>query len=436
MLMSIMIFSFSLAKAQNFGYLVKIDGDKIYIDITESEISPKQNDSFTVFTEGEELFNPVTKKSLGKISNNIAEGKVTEVSSKYAIGKIDKKTAEIKTGYRVKWHGIPAPLQAIQTQQTQREIIWKSKPVDGIMRSLALGDINSDGRNELICVFSHELRIYTRENDSLKLLNKTETPALFNVISVEVHKFENAENPHIFMTGYEKLSDNINTKVFEVKNGKLTETTQLKWLVRTTPYCQGLKKLYIQELFKTDGVKPSIIRELTYKKRKFKAGEKIKLTGLKWIYGFNITDFDSDGKPETVYITSADKIRLQKKKKGHRVDTARLFGKTPHFVNVNSVTLYFYPRIPVCKNYRGEFFIYGIENKKKSGILARAMGLYEYAILHRLKWTGSMFEDAGTVKLPGYVYDITAGSFAGFKDAVVVPCITLDERTIIEILPY
>jgi hypothetical protein len=196
------------------------------------------------------------------------------------------------------------------------------------------------------------------------------------------------------------------------------------------------KKLYVQNIYKTGGVKFSSIKQLKYENGKLKTDKKIKLTGLKWLYGFNIADFDSDGKEEVIYTTHSDKIRLQKKKRKHHIDSADLFGKTPHFIDLNGRTLFFYPTPAIFENRKGEFSVYGIENKKKGGILARAMGQYEYAIMHKLKWTQSIFEQVGSFKLPGYIYDMTDGKFADFEKGIILPCITLDEKTIIKILNY
>jgi hypothetical protein len=209
-----LIFVINIAEMKDFGYLVKIDGDKVYIDITEVQTPPKQNDAFTVIAEGEELFNPVTKKSLGKIETETAKGVITEVAPKYAVGKISSKTQNPKPGNRVKWdtalilEKIYRPAQAIQ-KTTEQEVIWQSSPIDGIMRSVALGDINSNGKNELLGAFLHELRIYAVKNGKLKMLNKSKLSNLFNLISVETHKFKGAKNAHIFVTGHEKISDRL-----------------------------------------------------------------------------------------------------------------------------------------------------------------------------------------------------------------------------------
>lgn len=425
---------FMVTKANDFGYVVKIDGDKVYLDITQTKSSLNAGDLFKVFTEGEELYNPVTKKSLGKITTNVAEGEITEISQTYAVGKITTKTAEVKTGFKVIWHKktlpLPEPLPIEKPDIAKKsEIIWKSSPIDGIMKSLDLYE------GKLIGVFDNEIRIYGLIKNELELLHHKELSHLFKPVSVSAYKFENSKNPFIFVTGYDKIADDIYTKVFETKSGDITEMQDLKWLVKSIKSSDGEKKLYTQQLFKTDGVKTSVIRELIYEKGKFAQGKKTKLTGLEWLYGFNIADLDAGGKPEVIYITSSDKIRFQKEKKRHRIDSADIYGRTPHFINLNGKTLFFYPRIPLYKNEYGEIFAYGIENKKKGGILARAMGLYEHGFLHRLKWTQTSFEDIGSVKLSGYVYDIARGRFAD-KEGIICPAITLDEKTVIEVLRY
>jgi hypothetical protein len=435
-LIGILMLISPIAQTADFGYVVKVDNDKVYIDITDTA-KPAVNEKFTVFIEGEELVNPVTKKSLGKIENSIAQGIISEIADNYAVGSIISKKQDLKPGQKVKWTAKPpAAASIIQTAPDKEQtmnVLWKSQPIEGIITSIALEDINGNGSNDLLTAFKHKVTAYKLQNGKLSKILQKEFPISVTIISVEAGKFENS-NTHIFVTGFHKLGDRFTTEIFKFENGKLNKVTEFNGFVRAVKPFGGNKTFYTQKVYKSAGdIRKSLIKRLEYENGKFKEGKTVKMPRLNWIYGF--TTITENKKPSFVYITSSDKIRMQKKKKKNYVDSAKLFGKTPHIIETGGKNLNFYPRLPVYKN-QDEMFVYGIENISKSGLLARAMGMYHYGKLHRLKWENNAFNKAGEAKLSGYLYDITWGKFAGLPDGIICPSVDLNDETVIEVLNY
>ena len=432
----------TVAKTSDFGYVVKIDQDKVYIDITEAN-APNLNDKFTVFTEGEQLINPVTKKSLGAIEDKKAQGTITEVTEKYAVGTINSKTAEIIPGQKVKWDKIsrPQPLPTMQPAELATAqaplyptltTIWQSAPVDGIVRSIALADVTGNGKNEIICAKKHSVGIYTVEGNKLKIVLEQKLSGSSRVVSVDAGNFGGSK---IFVTSFNPLAKEFTTEVLKMQGNKLIQTDSLNMLVRSVKSTDGTKTFYAQKIYQTGGIKKSKISKLVYKKGKFKLVKTVKMPRFDWVYGFNFINVEKTN-PDLMYITSSDKIRLQKHKRGNYVDSQDMFGRTPNVVRIDGEVFQMYPRLPLYKNTGGEIFVYAVENIGKRGILARAFGLYEKANLHRLKWTGSNFEATGTLPMPGYSYDITRGKLADLEDGVISASVNLDDKSIISVIQY
>ena len=85
----------ALAGAQ--AMVVRIDGNKVYLDTTSSKQKITKGQHFKIILSSEKLINPKTGKNLGDIYTYSPEGKITEVQAKYAIGEL-AETASLAIG--------------------------------------------------------------------------------------------------------------------------------------------------------------------------------------------------------------------------------------------------------------------------------------------------------------------------------------------------
>ena len=68
--------------------VVRVDGNKVYLDTSVLNRNVQKGDLFKVILSAEKLTNPKTGKDLGLVYNYSQEGKIVEVQPLYAIGEV------------------------------------------------------------------------------------------------------------------------------------------------------------------------------------------------------------------------------------------------------------------------------------------------------------------------------------------------------------
>ncbi|MBC8182328.1 hypothetical protein H8E88_14595 [candidate division KSB1 bacterium] len=69
------------------GYVIGINGDRLTLDIGSSKYI-KKGMKCIVYREGRDIIHPITKKVLGKQTEELGEVKLSEVYPEYSIGKV------------------------------------------------------------------------------------------------------------------------------------------------------------------------------------------------------------------------------------------------------------------------------------------------------------------------------------------------------------
>src|SRR5208282_4796132 len=189
------------AHADVTGYVVKAASGTVYLDIVAANgISLGQD--FVVFTEGEELKHPVTGASLGHVENQIGKGHIMEIHERYSVGTVELSSAAVKAaaGQKVRMlasftqsaipasapqtslasSAAPAPsapttiLGAISSVlspgptpggATASGPVWKSPPIDMEAVEIAIGDIDGDGKPEIILADVNHVYAYPQVGD-------------------------------------------------------------------------------------------------------------------------------------------------------------------------------------------------------------------------------------------------------------------------------
>ena len=81
-------FLFFSACLQAQVMVVRVDGNKVYLDTSVLNRNVQKGDLFKVILSAEKLTNPKTGKDLGLVYNYSQEGKIVEVQPLYAIGEV------------------------------------------------------------------------------------------------------------------------------------------------------------------------------------------------------------------------------------------------------------------------------------------------------------------------------------------------------------
>ena len=144
--------------------IVKQEGAKVYLDISEITEKPKVNDTFTVTFWGSELKNPKTGKVLGKTIERRLSGTITAVEKLFAVGDITNynkqdKLENLEADITILPQTV-AQTAMPQTEQNTLTPIWQSAALDGKALAFTSGDITGNGETNLILAYQNNNIVY------------------------------------------------------------------------------------------------------------------------------------------------------------------------------------------------------------------------------------------------------------------------------------
>lgn len=425
-LVAVLLFSVVLF-AQNDALVVKQEGLKVYLDITELAFKVSKGDVFTITRWGAEIKNPKTGKVLGKDIDSRAKGKIESVEQNYAIGQLEIPFEAKNLSAVFEKEDLSSPTQAVAANKQESENLkyfWQSEIIEGQIRASAAGDLNGDGLNDLILAFEdNTIKVYSFKEDVLKEELSVKVNPLRHIISLDAADLKGEGRAQLFVSVFDTNSERFNTLVYEGGENILHQNGIINGIVKGIAPFNQERRLYIQGITILGGkTKTSIPSLLVYQNNAFKKGEKIKYTKFDNIFGFNFAPFKKE-KETLIYTAFNSRLRVQYDRKNSFVESPSDidFGSTPNRVKFNKEVLRVYSSLGLYRSLENEILIAGIENQTKYGILSETFGSYESAILYVLKWNKGNFEKYLSAKIPGVVSDIIQAPLGPYEDVLIVP---------------
>lgn len=423
--------------------IVKQDGAKVYLDISDFTEKPKVNDTFTVTFWGGELKNPKTGKVLGKTIERRINGTITAVEELFAVGSItdfnkQDKLESLEANITVLPQVVPQTTTTQTEQKTQKDLtpLWQSAALDGKAVAFTAGDIGNGQNNLIIAYEGNNIVTYALQDNKLNKVSEFKFGPMHKIISLDNGDLNGNNKTEIFISYFDTVRNYFNTAVYEFENDAWTEKATFRGLVKGIAPYNKERVLYTQSINKMSGkISPLTPAVLVYKDGKYKAGKQLKAYKFDSIYGFNVAKFDGD-KEQVIYTQPGGKLRLQFDKKSSYINSPSGFdfASTPNRVNFDEEILKFYPSLALYEA-NGGLIVAGLENEAKLGILSSTFGSYQNGKLVLLKWDGSALNKFAEAPLGGYTVDLLQGSLGDYKDVLIVPFITGAGKTTVVLYP-
>ena len=438
-LFAIVVFTSVQVFAQE-ALIVKQDGGRVYLDISEFKEKPKVNDTFTVTFWGGELKNPKTGKILGKTIERRLNGTITTVEELFAVGnisdynkqdKLEGLEANIKILPAVQYTAAPQTEQ--NAQQNTLNPLWQSAALEGKALAFTAGDITGSGDSSLVLADEeNNIITYALQDNKLNKTSEFKINPIHKIISLDNGDLNGNNKAEIFVSYFDTAKNNFNTSVYEFENNTWAEKANFRGLVKGIAPYNKERILYTQNISNMSGkfktLNPAV---LEYKDGKYQAGKQLKAYKFQSIYGFNLGKFEDD-KNQVIYTQPSGKLRLQFDKKSSYINSPAdfNFASTPNRIKFENEILKFYSSLALY-DVDGGIVIAGLENKAKLGILSSTFGYYQSGKLILLKWDGSSLQKYNEAPLGGYTVDLQQGSLGNYKDVLIVPFITSAGKTTI-----
>jgi hypothetical protein len=409
-----------------FGSLTKL-GDSASLDLKVVGVK-EEKPGFSVFVQAKKMEEIVA--SVDELARQIDE-KILGYSLKPQVAAKPAEPEKQATKGIPAVPGIPGPMKA--GRGLARSELWQSQPFPFHMRGMAVGDVDGDGRNEVVVIGDKNLNIY-RWDGEFKLVWKREGGRIDEYMAVDVADMDKDGRAEIFVTNLQ--GDRLSSFVVAHKEGSFrTVSSGLDWFLRVVEWGAKGKVLLGQNKGRNEGFAWPIY-EMGWEGKTYKDMRKADLPKIFSIYGF--APFIREGK---IYYLSIDaNFRLQAlDQKGKMVWRGRDdYGSDLSFLG-KPVTIaergsqgeqgdeYSYVNVRVIP--RGEE-VFIIRNISPVGQLLKRSTYYNRGVMQRLVWTGALFvESWQSPEISGYLADFQIEDVDNTREQKLIVAVNLPKET-------
>lgn len=296
----------------------------------------------------------------------------------------------------------------IELPLPERKDYWKSFDFDYKARLMGIGDLDGDGKNEIVISDGTKIRIYRFESSNLFEIWADKGNAADNHIAIDVADINGDGKAEIFVTNY---GDNLRSFVIEFREGgyeRIWNNVPLFFRIIGIP--GGGRSLIAKD-------PNGNINEYTYSEGKYIKGKPLRLPPDIDIYGFAFVDWDKTGSAMVLAIDENDYLNLYNKD-GEKIwrSKERYGGYSLFYERAGSLPFEKTERVMA----RGRIIIrdYGDEGRQKAIVfrnvpltyLFREFRGYSTSDVMWLTWNGfDMAEEWRIGKIDGFVADYAIG---------------------------
>ena len=308
--------------------------------------------------------------------------------------------------------------------------LWQSEPFPFHIKGMAVGDVDGDGRNEVVLIGEKTLYIY-RWDGEFKLLWKKEGGRLDAYMAIDVADIDKDGKAEIFITNMQ--GDRLASFVVAFKDGAFrTVSSGLDWFLRVVEWGEKGKVL----LGQTKGFKEGFawpISELGWDGKAYKEIRPADLPRLYSLYGF--APFTHKGKTIFLFIDSNFYLKAIDQK-GKMVWRSREdYGSDNYFqgkpldqgVGYHDGDEWAYVNVRLIS--RGdEVFI--IRNISAVGQIMKRQKYYNKGVMQRLFWTGALFvETWKSPEISGYMADFQIQDIDNNREPELIVAVNLPKES-------
>lgn len=293
----------------------------------------------------------------------------------------------------------------------ERRDYWKAFDLNYRARLLGIGDLDGDGRNEIVISDGTRIRIYRLEDSDLSEVWSDKDRRGDNHVSIDVADINRNGRAEIFVTNY---GDSLSSFVIEYGDGGYRRIWEdIPLFFRVTDIPEKKEALIAKEL---DG---KIHEYLPKEGGGYIKGNPVKLPDKVDIYGFTFIDWRKKGAYQVLSIDDDEYLELYKAE-GERLWKSReryggyaLYYKRPHWIIEGKLEKTWIKGRILVKDYEKIQKAIVIRNIPITYTFREFRGYREAEVIG-LTWDGSeIMEEWRIGKLNGFIADYGVGDLLG-----------------------
>lgn len=336
--------------------------------------------------------------------------------------------AGIRAGKKGTLTSIPINPDFINAPQTlDRKGFWMSQQFGTEFKGMDIGDVNSDGLNEVVVIDSYNVLIYQKKGGSLTLIQQIPGKKHNNYLAVDVADINGNGIKEIIVTSMTR--NNIESFVLEWKGGKFVPiASKLPWFLRVVSDASDTQLLLGQRLG-TDMPFDSPIYEITWDGSQYREGKKMKIPEGLSVYGLALDSLETRGGEKVIAFDEYDYLNIYEKT-DKPISKIKVFGGSKELLwksdepfggSNNSFNPYSQPAsgsdekdkafvniriITYDTNKDGKREVIMVKNLSAVGRVFKNVKSFSASEIYNLEWDGmGLTENWRTRKINGYVAD-------------------------------
>ena len=193
------------------------------------------------------------------------------------------------------------------TQAAGRPGFWMSQKIEAQFIGMDIGDVDNDGKNEIVIIDISNIMIYRKEANALKLLQNIPGESHDQYLSVDVADIKGDGVKRIIVSSlFRNFPDSF---ILEYKDGKYVKIAwDLRWFLRVIEI-DGKPVLLGQEMGINNPFE-SPIYEIVWKDGKYQQGQRMKIPQGLSIYSLAIAPLEKKGPSRVIALDSYDYLRV------------------------------------------------------------------------------------------------------------------------------
>ena len=322
--------------------------------------------------------------------------------------------------------------------------IWKSGKFGKDIKSIAIGDVDGDGKNETVFITTNEVFIYQYENESLVKKGEIKGKGYHTFLYVDVADINKNKKAEIFVTGLSGKG-RLNSFVLEydgLKFKKIVHDANFYYRVLNIPgrgnILLGQKRGMLgtagaYEIDPSSSLFLSGVFELKWQNKSYKPADRLDLPGGTNVYGFTYGDVLNDGREMIAAFTKDNRLVILDKNGNEEFKSRERYGGSAAYLEfpVKGKTkmdrFYLPQRIFITdfdKNGKNE--VITVRSHATISSFFKRFKSFDSGQIECLTWNNvTLKQKWKTDEISGYISDLAVGDIDndGFSE-IVFPVIT------------
>ncbi len=292
---------------------------------------------------------------------------------------------------------------------------WRSPRIEGSITSIAVGDIDGDGKNELLVLLPNSLRVYRLAGEHFALIREFKNGPNGTYLFVDVADIDGSGRPQIYVSNRYNKSLNSFVLQWGGEKGLQVVAKDLPYYFRVQPNPVGEGHLLLAQKTVIDEAFFGPVWQMKWQGKELVPAREIPMPFQGNVYNLCLADLNGSGKPMLVEVAHNYALKVFNSNNDVSWVSGESYGATGKYFELDALagqgveTVWYYlpARLVLTdldKDGRHEVVV--VRNADRADGLLEKMRMFYQGTIYGLYWNGmQMVEQWRTPNISGYVTD-------------------------------